>query len=238
MYRNHTVTVCLPCRNEARHLRKIIRAVPSFVDEIIVISNVSTDDSVAVARAEGVVALEDNRTVGGIGYGFAHATGIAAAHGDIIVGLDADGTYPVEDLADAIDYMLDGNLDFVSCARLRRSRIPFKLRLGVTLLNAETRLLYGMRITDILSGMWVFTRTARGQLILDQGGWNLSPQIKIAAATNPNIRFAEYQIAQKQRYGTTHQHYFRTGFLHAQWILASRVRSQRPWLTAQDDAAL
>jgi len=217
-------------------LRKIIQAIPSFVDEIIVISNASTDDSVAIARAAGSVALEDNRTVGGIGYGFAHMTGIAAAHGDIIVGLDADGTYPVEDLAAILDYMLDGNLDFVSCARLSRSRMPFKLRLGIVLLNTETRVLYGTHITDILSGMWVFARSVRGQLALDQGGWDLSPQIKIAAATNPNVRFAEYQIAQKPRYGATHQRYFRTGFLHARWILANRLRGRQPSLTAQDDA--
>ena len=237
MYRNRTVSVCLPCRNEARHLAEVIRAIPAFVDEIIVISNASTDDSVAVARKAGAVVLEDDRTVGGVGYGFAHMTGIAAARGDIIVGLDADGTYPAEELAHIIDYLLDGGLDFVSCARLARSRIPFKLRLGVQLLNAEVRLLYGRRIADILSGMWVFTAAARQRLELDRGDWNLSPQIKLLAAMNPDIAFAEYPIIQKERYGVTHQHYFHTGFSHARWILANRLHRLRPWLTAQDDAA-
>lgn len=229
MYRNRTISVCLPCRNEAQHLAEVIGSVPAFVDEIIVISNVSTDDSLAVADAAGARVIEDNRTAGGVGYGFAHMSGIAAAQGDIIVGLDADGTYPVEDLGKILDFTLDNTLDFVACSRLLRSRIPLKLRTGVKLLNAEAAVLYGRHITDILSGMWVFTAAARGQLDLTQGDWNLSPQIKLQAAMNPDIAFAEYQIVQKERYGKTHQQYLRTGFSHARWILVNRVRRSQPW---------
>jgi len=68
--------------------------VPKFVDEVIVISNNSTDDTVEEANKLGVRVLEDNRAIKGIGYGFAHITGINAASSDIIVGADGDGTYP------------------------------------------------------------------------------------------------------------------------------------------------
>lgn len=59
------------------------------------ISNGSTDNNVEVASMYGARTLEDNRTIHGIGYGFAHITGINAASGDIIVGADGDGTYPI-----------------------------------------------------------------------------------------------------------------------------------------------
>jgi glycosyltransferase involved in cell wall biosynthesis len=223
MYRNCTISVCLPCRNEGKHLTRVLRTVPSIVDETIVISNASTDNSVEVARSAGAVVLEDNRKLAGIGYGFAHMTGIAAAKGDIIVGIDADGTYPIEVLKDVVDHLLDNELDFISCSRTQLSKIPFKLRLGVWLLNTEIRLLYGRRITDTLSGMWVFRRDARSQLNLDQGDWNLSPQIKIEAMLQAGIRFGEYPVIQKHRFGTSHQRYFHTGFSHARWIWKNRL---------------
>lgn len=222
MYRNKKITVCFPCRNEGAHLKEVLARVPKFVDEIVVVSNKSKDDTVAVAKKLGAKAFEDNRTIGGIGYGFAHITGINNATGDIIVGADGDATYPVEDLAEIIDHLLDNELDFISCNRYPLkdgTKIPFKLRAGVWMLNTEVRVLYGRKIQDILSGMWVFKKEAREHLNLTMGDWNLSPEIKINAAISPDIAFGEYSIAQHQRMGESHQNYFKTGLNHAMWIL-------------------
>ena len=228
MYRNKKISVCLPCRNEASHLHEVIKRVPKIVDEIIVISNNSHDDTVEVAKKLKLIALEDNRTIGGIGYGFAHMTGIQHATGDIIVGADGDATYPIEDLKLIIDRLLDGQLDFISCNRYplqEGTKIPFKLRLGVGTLNWEARLLYGVKINDILSGMWVFNKTAKKHLNLTMGEWNLSPQIKLNAALHPKINFSEHSIAQHQRMGDSHQAHFKTGFQHLWWIFLNRFFS-------------
>ncbi len=226
MYKDKRVTVCLPCRNESGHLKDVIDKIPTFVDEVIVISNKSTDNTVEVARALGVKAVEDNRTIGNIGYGFAHMTGIREATGDIIVGADGDATYPIEDLDQVIDYLLEHQLNFISCNRYplqKGTKIPFKLRLGVWMLNTEVRVLHRVKIQDILSGMWVFESSVKDQLQLTMGDWNLSPQIKINASTNPAIRFSEYSIAQHQRLGESHQNYFKTGLSHATWICKDRI---------------
>lgn len=238
MYRNKKISLCLPCRNEADHLPEVIKRVPKIVDEIIVISNNSKDDTVKVAKKLKVIALEDNRTIGGIGYGFAHMTGIERATGDIIVGADGDATYPIEDLKIIIDRLLDEKLDFISCNRYplqAGTKIPFKLQLGVNTLNWEVRLLYGFKINDILSGMWVFNKNAKKHLQLNMGEWNLSPQIKISAAQNPNIKFAEHSIAQHQRMGESKQAHWKTGFQHLLWIFLNRfIDSKR--LAKQPDA--
>jgi len=236
MYRNKTITVCLPCRNEAGHLHEVIQRIPAFVDEIIVISNASKDDTVKVAQKLGVKAIEDNRTIGGIGYGFAHMTGIENATGDIVVGADGDATYPIEELASIIDRLLDSNLDFISCNRYplqSGTKIPFKLRLGVGVLNKEVHMLYGYKIKDILSGMWVFRKEVANELRLTMGEWNLSPQIKINAAHSPKIAFAEYSIAQHQRLGESHQAHYKTGFQHLWWILKNRLRTNFQWSPAE-----
>ena len=226
MYRNKKISVCLPCRNEAAHLHEVVKRIPKFVDEIIVISNKSTDNTVEIAKKIGVKVIEENSTKKGIGYGFAHIAGIKEAKGDIIVGADGDATYPLENLAEILDHFLDRKLDFVSCSRYplqKGTKIPFKLRLGVGVLNVETRLLYGKKINDILSGMWAFKKDIADDLRLTEGDWNLSPQIKINAMTNPAIQFSEYSIAQRERMGTSHQAHYKTGFSHLLWILKNRV---------------
>jgi glycosyltransferase involved in cell wall biosynthesis len=236
MYRNKKITVCLPCRNEAGHLHEVVKRVPAFVDEVIVISNASKDDTVKVAKKLGLKALEDNRTIGGIGYGFAHMTGIQNATGDIIVGADGDATYPIEDLAKIIDYLLDEHLDFISCNRYplqEGTKIPFKLRLGVGVLNKEVQMLYGHKINDILSGMWVFRKEVASKLNLTMGEWNLSPQIKINAMLHPKIAFAEYSIAQHQRLGESHQAHYKTGFQHLWWIFKNRLTTRFDWKPVQ-----
>jgi glycosyltransferase involved in cell wall biosynthesis len=225
MYRNKRITVYMPCRNEAKHLKEVIKRIPKFTDEIIVVSNNSTDNTVEIAKKMGLKVFEDNRTIGGIGYGYAHMTAIKNATGDIIAAADGDATYPIEDLASVIDYMLDNKFDFISCNRYPLqpgTKIPFKLRLGVWTLNTEVRLLYGKKINDILSGMWVFKKPIAKKLQLTMGEWNLSPQIKLNAATNPKIKFDEYSIAQHQRMGESHQSHFKTGFSHLFWIAKNR----------------
>lgn len=228
MYRNKRVSVCLPCRNEGKHLKSFVKRIPDFVDEVIVISNRSTDDTVAKAKELGLRVYEDNRHIKGIGYGFAHITGIKHAKGDIVVGADGDSTYPIEALAEIIDSLLDNKLDFISCNRYplqKGTEIPLKLRLGVWTLNTEVKILYGFKIKDILSGMWVFRRSAIRKLNLTKGDWNLSPQIKLNAAQHPEIAFSEYSIVQHQRSGSSHQQHFKTGLSHLWWIFKNRFRN-------------
>ena len=231
MIRGLSVGVCLPCRNEAAHLGEVIATLPDFVDEVVVVSNCSSDDTVRVARDLGVRVIEDDRTVRGIGYGFAHMSGIAACRSDIVVAADGDGSYPLEDIGRLVEHLLERDLDFVSCNRypLRDgTSIPWSLRVGVGLLNLEVRLLYGFRLRDTLSGMWVFRRDVWPVLGADMGDWNFSPEIKLRAAVHPAVRFGETGIVQHQRQGVSHQRYLRTGFSHAWWIVRHRFGAGAP----------
>lgn len=230
MINNKKTSLVLPCRNEGSHLKEVLALVPDVVDEIILVSNKSTDNTVENAKKlqtnePRLVILEDNRTLGGIGYGYAHMSGIEAATGDIIIGADGDGTYPLHDIEKIAGYMLENKYGFISCNRYPLQngvKIPFKLQLGVNILNWEIKLLYGVPIKDALSGMWFIDKNIRDELKLTMGDWNLSPQIKINAARNKNIKFTEYSIAQESRLGETKQNYFKTGFSHAMWILTNR----------------
>lgn len=232
MIRDKKISVIIPCRNEGSHLEDVVKQIPKSVDEVIVVSNKSTDNTVDVAKKIGgrVKVYEDNRSLGGIGYGYAHITGIMKSSGDLVVAMDGDATYPIENIDEIVDNILDTELDFVSCNRYPlkdNTKVPFMLKLGVAILNIETRLLYGVGIKDVLSGMWIFRKEIKGDLNLTMGDWNLSPQIKINAATNPNIKFGEYNIVQHTREGETKQNYFSTGLSHATWILKNRFTNDQ-----------
>ena len=229
MLRKKKISVIIPCRNEGSHIANVVANIPNVIDEVIIVSNKSSDNTVEVARTIGgrVKVYEDNRVLGGIGYGYAHMTGIQNATGDLIVAMDGDATYPIEDIAEIVDRLLDKDLDFMSCNRYPMkdgTKVPLKLRTGVMLLNIEARLLYGVKINDILSGMWIFRKEVKDELQLTMGDWNLSPQIKLNAATNRSIKFGEHNIVQHVREGETKQNYFKTGYSHAVWILKNRFK--------------
>lgn len=224
-----TVSLVMPCRNESKHLELFISRIPDFFDQIILVSNKSTDDTFETAQSiaktnSRLLALEDNRTADGIGYGFAHMTGMAHATSDIIVCADADGTYPIEDTPRILAEMTKRHLDFVSCSRYPDPDIPAKLQLGVKVLNAEICLLYGFKTNDSLSGMWVFKRSCVGKIHLTEGDWNLSPQIKINAHKYLKNKYAEIKVKQNLRLGETKQDYFKTGWNHLKWIFKNRFK--------------
>lgn len=90
-----TVSVIIPALNEARNLPHVARAMPVDIDEIVVVDGGSKDDTVAVARELWPDAVHIKQTRRGKGN--ALACGFAAASGDIIVAIDADGsTDPAE----------------------------------------------------------------------------------------------------------------------------------------------
>jgi glycosyltransferase involved in cell wall biosynthesis len=89
------VSVIIPALNEERNLPHVAQRMPAGIDEIVLVDGGSRDDTVAVAKNlwPDAIHLRQNRK----GKGNALACGIAAATGDIIVVIDADGsTDPAE----------------------------------------------------------------------------------------------------------------------------------------------
>lgn len=227
-------SLVLPCRNEAPHLSKVIPSVPDYITEIIIVDNRSTDNTKSVCKKlskhdSRIRYIYDSRQKNGIGYGYAIMTGLQAARGDIVIVADGDGSYPFSKIKPATDYMKKHHLDFVSCARypVRADSDPisFKLRFGTKILNILTRILYGYKFNDILSGMMIIYRESLPKLTLSAGDWNMSPQLKLEA--NKHLRAGEFQISQQSRLGKTKQHYFSTGLSHLSWLLTNRFKRNK-----------
>src|ERR1051326_537597 len=111
MHQGHSISVVIPARNEEGGIGHVIENIPSYVDEIIVVDNASTDRTAEIARSKGATAVFEGRR----GYGSALRRGFEAATKEIIVTMDADGTYPADQISGAIDVLEGEKLDFISC---------------------------------------------------------------------------------------------------------------------------
>jgi dolichol-phosphate hexosyltransferase len=220
MYKSQKITVISPCLNEEQGIEKVLRRMPEFVDEVIVVDNGSTDRTSDVARSFGArVIREDVR-----GYGRAYKTGFSQATGDIIVTLDGDHSYP----PDAISYLLEAflhlDVDFLNASRFPvrdRNAMSFKNKFGNLVLSLAMSILYFRWVRDSQSGMWVFRRSILEGMKLTSDGMAFSEEIKVEALKKNRNRFGEIFIMYSSRLGETKLNAWRDGF-HNLWFLVQK----------------
>jgi dolichol-phosphate hexosyltransferase len=221
MYKGQQITVIIPCLNEEQGVEQVLKRVPEFVDETIVVDNGSTDRTSEVARSFGAkVICEDVR-----GYGRSYKTGFASATGDLIVTLDGDHSYP----PDAISYLLEAFLhleaDFLNTSRFPvrdRRAMSFLNKLGNLILSLAMSILYFRWVRDSQSGMWVFRRSILDGLRLTSDGMAFSEEIKIEALKSRHVRFVEISIQYTSRLGETKLNLWRDGFYNLWFIFRKR----------------
>lgn len=153
------VSVVIPTLNEARNLPYVLGELPADVYEVIVVDGHSVDDTLAIARKLRPDARTMMQTRSGKGN--ALACGCAAATGDIIVMIDADGSTNASEIPSFVSALLDG-ADFAKGTRFAKgggSEDITRLRaLGNLILTRTVNLLYGTRYTDLCYGYTVFWR--------------------------------------------------------------------------------
>lgn len=226
MYKSLSITVVIPCLNEEQGIESVLRVMPSFVDEVIVVDNGSTDRTAEVAHSYGAkVIREDVR-----GYGRAYKRGFRVATGDVIVTLDGDHSYP----PDAISYLLEAFLhleaDFLNASRFpvrdRRS-MSFKHKFGNLVLSFGMSLLFFRWVRDSQSGMWVFRRSILERMTLESDGMAFSEEIKIEALLDPMTRFEELSIMYSSRLGEIKLNPWRDGIHNLLFLLKKRFARGR-----------
>src|ERR1700692_3204648 len=147
MYKGQSITVIIPCLNEEQGIEKVLRAMPDFVDEVIVVDNASTDRTSDVAASLGAkVIREDVR-----GYGRSYKRGFAVASSDLIVTLDGDHSYPVDALSYLIEAFLHLEVDFLNASRFPvrdRQAMSFKHKFGNWFWSLAMSILYFRWVRD------------------------------------------------------------------------------------------
>ena len=222
MYKNLRVTVVIPCLNEEQGIQKVLDEVPSFVDEIIVVDNGSTDRTAEIARKMGARVVNELHR----GYGRAYKKGFSQATGDIIITLDGDHSYPVDALSYLIEAFMHCRVGFLSASRfpvLSDSAMSTKHKIGNHILSFVMSILFLRWIHDSQSGMWVFRRNVLEKMKLTSDGMAFSEEIKIEAITKKEIGFREIFISYSQRLGEIKLMPWRDGFHNLVFLFRKRI---------------
>ena len=155
----------IPAHNEEASVADVVHGLKRYVDEVIVINDGSTDRTVEFAEKAGarVVSHAMKRGLGlAIRHGYQEALAMGA---DIVVQIDADGQYTVEDVPKLVKPIIDGEADMMIASRVKGGieDMPLGKRLGNRIGTFVTRTVSGAKITDAQSGF----RAIRAELLRD-----------------------------------------------------------------------
>ncbi|AUP80219.1 glycosyltransferase family 2 protein [Flavivirga eckloniae] len=117
------IKVIIPAYNEADSIANVINDIPTTVNEVIVVSNNSTDNTEVNAKKAGATVLTETNK----GYGYACLKGMDYIANqdnkpDIIVFLDGDYSDYPEELTKIVAPIVNDSIDFVIGARVKRLR--------------------------------------------------------------------------------------------------------------------
>ncbi|MBF0122203.1 MAG: glycosyltransferase family 2 protein [Candidatus Omnitrophica bacterium] len=154
------VTILLPCFNEEEALPVVVKDIrfamnqTKYSYEIMVVDDKSTDRSAEVASGLGCRVIKRAMRQGA---GASRRTGILAAYGDIIVMLDADGTYTAADIPRLLEHFPE--YDQVNGARTSEQGTMMFLRASAKwFIRNLASFLAGIRIPDLNTGLKAFKR--------------------------------------------------------------------------------
>jgi glycosyltransferase involved in cell wall biosynthesis len=224
-----TVSVVIPTKNEAKNLPHVLPRVPHWVHEVLIVDGHSTDGTVEVARR----LRSDVRIIQqtGKGKGDALRCGFAAATGDIIVMLDADGsTDPAE--IPVFCAALRAGADFVKGSRFLQgggtSDMEFHRKMGNLGFVLLVRMLFGGNFSDLCYGYSAFWRRVLPQLCIDCDGFEVETLMNVRAL-RAGLKIAEVPSFEAMRiYGTSNLRAIPDGLRVLRTIVTERLSRSLP----------
>ena len=218
------VSAIVPTMNEEASIGAVLdevrKALAGREVEILTVDTDSRDRTNAIAESKGARVVREPRR----GYGRAYKTGFATATGTYIVTLDADLTYPAEQLPELLRPLEAGRADFVAGDRmsgLSSAAMTGMHRVGNALLNLAFRFLYRYPVHDSQSGMRAFRRQLLDHLHVLHDGMPFSEELKIEVLRH-GYRFLEVPIDYRHRVGPKKIRSFRDALKNMVWLFRKR----------------
>jgi glycosyltransferase involved in cell wall biosynthesis len=202
------IKVIIPAFNEQDAIANVVNEIPKIVDEIIVVSNNSTDNTELNAKNAGATVLKEHRK----GYGFACLKGMEyianlalEKQPYIIVFLDGDySDYPAQ-LIEIIDPIIKDDIDFVIGTRVKRLRETGAMTpqqvFGNWLATFLMTLLFKAKFTDLGPFRAIKYQKLLALKMVDKTyGWTVEMQLKVL---KQKLRYVEIPVKYKNRIGVS-----------------------------------
>jgi len=223
-----TLSVVIPALNEEDGIQDIMARVLSTRSslaevnveglELIVVDDGSTDRTPELVTATPGARLIRHAT--NSGYGAALKTGFAAARGEWVGFLDADGTYPPEYFPTLCQAAQDQRADIVVGSRMAGtdSQMPIVRRVGNLIFARLVSVISAQTITDSASGQRVFKKSVLERIYPLPDGLNLTPVMTIRAL-HEHLKMIEVPIPYSERVGRSKLNALRDGLIFTQSIV-------------------
>lgn len=160
----------MPALNEERNIAAVLQAIPSFVDQIIVIDDGSVDKTAEIAKSmqAKVISHRSNK-----GVGMAFRTGVIAflkSNYDIMINMDSDGQFNPVDIEKLVTPIAEEEADFVTASRFYDKNLYPKMTkakfYGNKFMAQFISTLTKQKFYDVSCGFRAYSREALEQMNL------------------------------------------------------------------------
>ena len=186
------VAVLIPCYNEEKAIAAVVRKAKQVLPDakIYVYDNNSSDKTAQVAAEAGAIV----RFVPQQGKGSVVRRMFADIEADVYVMTDGDMTYDLDAVPALIDTLVSKQKDMVVGTRREKQQEAYRFghRFGNVFLTLLVRVLFGIRQTDMLSGLRVFSKRFVKTFSARSNGFEIETELNVFASMN-KLPYAEVE---------------------------------------------
>ena len=217
------ISIVLPRRNEAAAIGTVINEIRAtlktgrIAGEIIVADS-STDGSGQIASKRRATVISHGKE----GYGNACRIGVAAASGQYVILMDADGSYDASDIPACLA-ALQAGYDFVIGNRfagtIEPGAMPWLQRtVGRFIFSSAFRVLFGKKIGDVHCGLRGISRKNFSTLSLQTTGMEFASEM-VVKSFRRHLRIQQLPVHYRPRLGQSKLKTIVDGWRHLRFIL-------------------
>jgi len=194
---NSEVTVVIPTLNEAEAIGKVIDELKQYgIVNIIVVDGHSTDGTPKIAEEKGVKVIFQE----GKGKSSAIKTALKHVKTPYILVMDGDYTYPAKHVKELYEKIKEGYDEVIGARIWSRKTQELVFRAGNHVLTLLFNLLFGAKLSDVLSGMYIVRKDRLSSALFETKGFSIESEIAAHIASS-TMKIAETPIEYRKRIG-------------------------------------
>lgn len=171
------VTVIIPTLNEARAIGSVLEEVLSVGvprENVVVVDGGSTDGTAEIASSYGVTVVRQD----GRGKADAVRTGLRYVRTPYVLVMDGDYTYPAKYIPQLLDALRGRDCELVVGVRVFGEESQRALfRFGNKVLTLFFDMMFGVRLRDVLSGMYAARLSELRRMDFEMGGFSVESEV-------------------------------------------------------------
>lgn len=205
------IAVIIPCYNEEQTIKAVINDYKLFFDDIYVIDNNCTDNTVEIAKNCGANIIVESKK----GKGNAIRTAFNEIDADVVVLTDGDSTYTAEDSNVLTKYLIERDFDMIIGNRLNSNYFNQYQKIngfGNKLFSKLASKIYKTDVLDLLSGSRVLSRKFYKNITLKYNGFEVETELtKLCLSEDYNLDFLDINYLSRPANSQSSLHIFKDG---------------------------